>query len=239
MSFSNLEYLYQHLPGRVRRDDADLFLKRFLQFFGLTLDEWDELYENFYQQINPETASEPFINFWLWALFGWSWFPKWFTLARKRQLYADFAQHLARRGTPPGVEGFLRAFSIHARHYREPEYWGQFVWGEGGYTITEALGNVVQVSRLTDEVNKDVRGMSWGEMVWGEGYFRETEATLTRKEIEDLIRFEWPNAQQMMIAYQVRRDVAGVEAWDSDEPILNEEIVPDENSGAITGTGVN
>ena len=72
-------------------------------------------------------------------------------------------------------------------------------------------------------------------MVWGEGYLRDTEATLTRKEIEDLIRFEWPNAQQMMVVYQVRRNVAGVEAWDSDEPILNEDFVPDENSGPITG----
>src|SRR5215813_10770390 len=130
MSFSNLDYLYQHLPARVRRDDADLFLKRFLQFFCETLDEWDQTYENFYQEINPQTASEPFVNWWLWALFGWSWFPKWFTLARKRQLYADFAQHLARRGTPKGIEGFLRAFSVYARHYRAPEYWGQFVWGE-------------------------------------------------------------------------------------------------------------
>jgi phage tail-like protein len=235
MSFSNLDYLYQHLPARVRRDDADLFLKRFLRFFGETLDSWDLLFEFFFQQINPETASEPFINFWLWALFGWSWFPKWFTLARKRQLYADFAQHLARRGTNLGIEGFLKAFSIFSRVYNRPQYWGDFVWGEGDYTITDALGIAVQVSHLADEVNKDVQGNAWGEFAWGEGYFRDTEATLTRKEIEDLLRFEWPNGQRMMVGYQVRRNVAGVQAWESDEPILNEEIVPDENSGAITG----
>jgi phage tail-like protein len=235
MSFSNLDYLYQHFPARVRRDDADFFVKRFLQFFGDTLDGWDQVYETFYREINPETATEPWIDHWLWALFGWSWYPRWFTLARKRQLYADWTTHLARRGTPAGTEGLLRAFSVYARHYRAPEYWGEFVWGEAGWAITEPLGNVVQVSHLADEVNSDVRAMTWNEMVWGEGYFRETEATLTTKEIENLIRYGWPNGQQMNVAYQVRRNVAGPEAWDSDQPILNEDIVPDENSGPITG----
>lgn len=28
MPFSNLDYLYNHLPGRVRRDDDDVFLYR-------------------------------------------------------------------------------------------------------------------------------------------------------------------------------------------------------------------
>lgn len=235
MSFSNLDYLYQHLPARVRRDDENFFLKRFLQYFCFTLDWWDVTYETFYLLINPQTAPESFINFWLWALFGWSWYPKWFTLARKRQLYADFTQHLARRGTKHGIEGFLKAFSIYSRVSNRPQYWGEFVWGEGGYTITDALGLVVQVSHLTDEVNKDVRQASWGEFAWGEGIFREVEQTLTRKEIEDLIRFEWPQGNRVMVEYQVRRNVAGVEAWDSDELILNEEIVPDENSGPITG----
>jgi len=236
MPFSNQDYLYLHLPARVRRDDEDLFVKRFCQVFGLTLDEWDALYENFYQQINPQTASEGFINFWLWALFGWSWFPRWFTLARKRQLYADFTRHLARRGTKLGIETFLKAFSIYARVSNGPQYWGEFVWGQGGYTITDALGIVVQVSHLADEVNKDVQAMAtWGDFAWGEGCLRETEATLTRREIEDLVRFEWPNSHRVMVGYTVRRNVAGIEAWDSDEPIFNEDIVPDENSGAITG----
>ncbi|MGA9774018.1 MAG: phage tail protein [Blastocatellia bacterium] len=235
MPFSNLDYLYQHLPARVRRDDDGLFLKRFCQVFGITLDEWDVVYETFYQKIAPETAPEEFINFWLWALFGWSWYPKWFTLARKRQLYADFAQHLARRGTKRGIEEFLKAFSIYARVSNRPQYWGEFVWGEGGYTITDALGVVVQISHLADEVNKDVQSASWGEFAWGESNFRDVEPTLTRKEIEDLIRFEWPLSHRVMVDYQVRRNVAGVDAWESDEPIFNEDIVPDETSGTITG----
>lgn len=235
MALNNLNYLYQNLPARVRRDDDGLFLKRLCQVFGITLDEWDQVYETFYQKINPETAPEEFIDFWLWALFGWSWYPKWFTLARKRQLYADFARHLARRGTKLGIEEFLKAFSVHVRVSNRPQFWGEFVWGEGGYAITDALGVVVQVSHLADEVNKDVRAGSWGEFAWGESDFRDVEQTLTRKEIEDLIRFGWPQGHRVMIDYQVRRNVAGVEAWESDEPILNEDIVPDENSGAITG----
>ncbi len=34
MSFSNTNYLYTHLPARFRREDKDLFLKRYLQWFG-------------------------------------------------------------------------------------------------------------------------------------------------------------------------------------------------------------
>ena len=239
MPFRTLDYLYEHLPARVRRDDADLFVKHFLQFFGETLDDWDEVYETFYQKINPQTAPENFIDFWLWALFGWSWVPEWFTLARKRQLYADFTTHLARRGSRRGIEEFLKAFSIYTRVYNRPQYWGEFVWGEGGWTITNALGVVVQISHLADEVNPDLhsntQSSGWGEYVWGEGYIAETRATLTTREIEDLIRFEWPNGQCVMVEYQVRRNVAGVEAWDSDEPIFNEDIVPGENSGAMLG----
>lgn len=239
MSFSNLDYLYQHLPSRVRRDDADLFLKRFSQFFGESLDGWDHIYETFYQQIAPETASEEFINFWLWALFGWSWFPEWFTLSRKRQLYTDFTTHLARRGTARGINEFLRAFSIYVRVYNRPQYWGEFVWGEDAWTITDALGVVVQVSHLADEVNPDlhdnIQSSGWGEFTWGEAYFAETKMTLTAREIEDLIRFQWPNGQRIMVEYKTRWNVAGVEAWESDEPIFNEDVVLDENSGPILG----
>jgi hypothetical protein len=244
MPFSNHDYLYQHLPARVRRDDDGLFLKRFLQFFGATLDEWDAVYENFYASIDPATASEEFIKWWLWALFGWSWYPTWFDftqresaggflllesgeeltteeggpiteeptlpLSQGRQFYADFATHLARRGTKRGIEEFLKAFSIYARVSNRPQYWGEFVWGEAGYTMTGPLLVIVQVSHLRDEVNKDVRGMAFGEFVWGEGdHYKAVEPTLTRREIENLIRFEWPNGQRVMVEYQIRNNVAG------------------------------
>ena len=62
MSFSNLEYLYEHLPARFRRDDDDLFLKRFLSFFGEQLDKFDGDLDHLYQSIAPATASEEFID---------------------------------------------------------------------------------------------------------------------------------------------------------------------------------
>jgi hypothetical protein len=77
--------------------------------------------------------------------------------------------------------------------------------------------------------------MAWGEFVWGEGYIRDVEQTLTRREIEDLIRFEWPNGQRVMVAYQVRRNVSGPYAWDSDQLIFNEDVVPAENSDPVIG----
>jgi len=165
-------------------------------------------------------------------LFGWSWFPEWFSLERKRHLYAEFATHLGRRGTWSGMEAWLREFSIHARVYARPLYWGEFVFGEA-WSITAPLGIVVQVSHITDEVNSDVSAMTWNEMVWGEGYLRETRPTLTKREVEDLIRFAWPNGQRLMIEYVNRRNVAGPSAWESDQTVFNEDIVRDENSGAI------
>ena len=235
MPFSNLDYLYNHLPGRVRRDDDDVFLYRFLQFLGTNLDTWDAMLDNFYQSIFPGTASEEFVAWWLWALFGWSWFPSWYSLGRKRALYANFTYHLARRGTPVGIELFLREFSVVGRVWARPLYWGEFVWGESAWVVTAPLAVVVQVLGVLDEVNFDVRGMAWGEMVWGEGYLREVSPTLTNREIEDLLRFEWPNGHRMTIEYKALPSVSGMEAWDNDDPVLNEGAVPDELGGAVIG----
>lgn len=228
--FSHLEYLYQHLPARFRREDRirAFILKRFLSYFTEQMDGWDSLHEEFHKQINPQTADEIFVEFWLWTFFRWSWFPEWFTLQRKRELYALFATHLARRGTAIGIEEFLRAFSIHARVYNRPAYWGEFVWGEGDWTITEPLGLVVQIDHLTDEVNFDIAGNGWGEFVWGESHFQNTKPTLTRQEIEDLLRFQWPNSQTIMIEYARHRTVSGPFIWDSNEPFFNDDFVLEE-----------
>ena len=77
------------------------------------------------------------------------------------------------------------------------------------WTITDALGLVVQIDRLADEVNLDLNGQGFGEWVWGEGYFADTLPTLTRREIEDLCRFEWPEGQRMMIDYRILRNIPG------------------------------
>jgi len=233
-NFSNLEYLYNHLPGRVRRDDDGLFLKRYLTFFGVTLDQWDAILDNFYTLIAAATTTGEFAQWWLWSLFGWSWFPSWYTLARQRSLYGNFTYHLARRGTAIGIETFLKEFSINARAFVRPQYFGDFVWGEGGWTITDALGVAVQVYSLNDEVNLDIGTSGFGELVWGEGLYRETTATLTTREIEDLLRWEWPNGQRLMVEYAVFEPVSGPEAWDSQEPVLDETVVPNEVSGIVT-----
>lgn len=38
-----------------------------------------------------------------------------------------------------------------------------------------------------------------------------------------------------MVEYKVRPGVSGPEAWDSDQLIFNEEVVPDEDSGPVIG----
>jgi phage tail-like protein len=233
MAIGNLDYLYNHLPARYRRDDEGLLLKRFLTFAGEQLDRWDNDLDTFFEKINPDTATEEFIDWWLWALFGWAWFPEWYSLERKRALFADFTTHLARRGTPRGIEEWLKAFSIFSRVYARPLYWGEFYFGEEGWTITDALGVVAQVWHLADEVNHDTQGQAWGSFGWGEGYFRDVRPTLTQREIEDLLRYVWPQGQRVMIDYVRPRTVSGPYAWDATEPILIEDVVPDENSGPV------
>jgi len=199
MSFSNLEYLYAHLPARMRRDDADFFLWRFLHWFGEQVDAWDEQLDTFYQQLAPETATEEFIEWWLWSLFGWAWFPSWYTLEQKRNFYAHVALHYARRGTRRGIEEFLRAFGIHARVFNKPSCWGELAWGDTGWVLPEPLGLVVQITRVDDLVNFDVQ--CWGEAVCGESPVTTSTRVLTLREIESLLRFQWPNGQELMIHY--------------------------------------
>lgn len=199
MPETNLEYLYNHLPARMRRDDEGLFLKRFLSFFGAELDKFDQTYDALHERVNPDTATEEFINWWLWALFGWGWFPSWFTLARKRQLYRDIARHYARRGTARGIEEFLRAFGVRARVFARPQYWGEFVWGEDAWTMTGPLGLVVRIYPQQAALPADQT--YWGEFVWGEGALATPSQLLTleRSDIERLLRFQQPLGQTIMI----------------------------------------
>lgn len=200
MSFSNLEYLYQNLPARYRREDNDLFLKRFLQFFGDTLDGWDDKYGTFFENINPDTAPADWIEFWLEALFGWSWFPWWFTITEKRRLYGNFAQHLARRGTRRGIELWLLDFGIVAKVHTRALPYGEFVWGESSFVITQPLRLVIEVLFLQSS-SQDLHAI--GEGAWGEAYYVEPKPLLTEREILDLIRFAQPHAQEIVVTYRV------------------------------------
>lgn len=207
MAFRNQDYLYNHLPAVYRANDGDGKLYRFLQAPCDELDRLDFIYYGFYQRIQPNSAPDEWVTWWLWALFGWSWYPAWFTLQRKQQLYANFARHLARRGTAVGIEKWLAEFSVIARVWARNEYWGEAVYGENGWTV-DPLGFVVQVECLKEEVNgPDIQ--VWGEQVWGEGILRDTQPTLTYREIEDLVRYEWPSGQSVYVDYYTPPNVNG------------------------------
>lgn len=196
--FSNTEYLYQHLPSRFRREDKDLFLKRFLQFFGETLDDYDDTYDTFFENISPETADETWIDFWLENLFGWSWFPAWFTAAEKRNLYANFARHLARRGTRRGIELWLLDFGIVARVHTRPLAWGEFVWNETHFAISEPLNLIVEILFIkSPQADLHV----WGEGAFGEFFYTDATPLFTDKEILDLLRFVQPHAQEIIVIW--------------------------------------
>ena len=194
--FSNTNYLYQHLPSRFRRDDKDLFLKRYLQFFGETLDDYDAKFDAFFGSIEAGTASESFIEFWLENLFGWSWFPSWFTASDKRTLYGNFAKHLARRGTRRGIELWLADFRIHARAFTRPEFTGEWVWGEADYFVATPLLILVEVLYAEMEHKTEISVV--GEAVRGEGFYVDNAPLFSQSEFTSLLRFVQPHAQEVL-----------------------------------------
>ncbi|MGH9944916.1 MAG: phage tail protein, partial [Pyrinomonadaceae bacterium] len=198
--FSNLDYLYAHLPEFYRSVDAEnggLFLRRFLGWFGGELDRFDATVDNFHRMVAPETATEEFIDYFLWALFGWGWFPVWFTLAQKRQFYADVAEHYARRGTRAGIEGILDAFGLRSRVITRPLFWGEAVWGEDDWTTTGPLGIVVQIFPQAAALPEDFT--FWGEFLFGESHVATPSLTLERADYEGLLRFSQPIGQYIVI----------------------------------------
>lgn len=202
MSFSNALYLYNHLPSRFRRDDTNLFLSRFLQWFGDQMDAWDGDLDNFYQSINAGTASQEFIEWWLWSLFGWGWFAPWMSLAQLRSLYGGMATSIAGRGTPAGIEAFLRGLGIEAYVDAGPQIWGDFTWGEEGYTITAPLGLVVHIPTVLPAVNQG--SSEWGDCALGEDPYGTAVQNISLDDVDDLIRWEWPLAQIVFVSQDLR-----------------------------------
>lgn len=199
MSFENTTYLYDHLPARFRREDDGLFLKRFLSFFGLTLDEWDAAFDAFYGSITSATAAMQWVEFWLLQLFGWSWFPWWFTLLEKRRLFGNFARHLARRGTRRGIELWLADFGIIARVHTRTPPWSEFVWGETTFAITEPLHLIVEIL-FVQSAEMDLN--AWGEGAFGEFYYTRPRPLFTDREIIDLVRYVQPHSQEITLVWR-------------------------------------
>lgn len=199
--FSNTAYFYNNLPGRFGRSDAarDFFLKRFLTPVGDEMDGFDNLLDTFFQKIAPETASEEFINWWLWSLFGWGWFPGWFTLAKKRAFYADLTEHYARRGTKQGIEKFLLAFGVRARVIDSPQVCGEMTLDDDPTIIYGPLGVVVQIFPQIDSLLVDEPEL--GEWTFGEDHLIEPGQNIQTADIEALLRFQTPLGQVVMIEF--------------------------------------
>lgn len=218
MSSKNLEYLYEHLPSRFRREDKDLFLKRYLQWFGETLDGYDDVFDSFFENINPGEASETWVEFWLENLFGWSWFPAWFTLADKRRLYGNFAGHLARRGTARGIELWLADFRISTRVNARPAFVGDWIYGEPIIVVGEPLVIIVAVESAVIEASTEMQ--TTGEAAWGEGFYIDNAPLFTSSEFNALLRYVQPQAQEIIIIERSRAAGATVSDeyyWESIE----------------------
>jgi phage tail-like protein len=201
MSFSNLEYLYEHLPARFRRDDEGLFLKRFLSTFCAELDACDQLFDTFHAQINPDTAPANFIDFWLWALFGWAWFPEWFTLAQRRSFFRNIATHYARRGTARGVIAFLLEFGIRSRVVTRPTFYDEWTPDDGGWLIDGPLVVVIQIFPGSAGIAQEQT--FYGEWTLGEDAVAEPGNVPTRPDVDQLLRFQQPLAQHFIIEEKV------------------------------------
>lgn len=204
MTISNLAYLYDHLPARMRRDDAleaggSLFLKRFLSVLGEELDGFDLQLDSFFEKLAPETAPIEFIDWWLYAFFGWGWFPTWFTVTQRRAFYAAIAQHYAERGTLRGIKNFLAAFGLRVIVEAGQQFYSETFYGENQWNVTGPLGFVVRLFPLAPAVNEDLE--FYNEAFYSEAYPATPSQSIQRADIDQLLRFQWPLAQWIYIEH--------------------------------------
>jgi phage tail-like protein len=183
-------------------DEAQGFiLKRFISAFCAELDNYDQLFDTFFQNINPDTASEHFIEFWLWSLFGWGWFPDWFTLPRKRAFYRDIAKHYARRGTARGITEFLAVFGIHSRVIVQPQYWGEMTLGEAAWTMDGPLAIIVQIFPKREGVAEEAS--YFGEWTLGEDVIAQPAFVIEKPDVDALLRFQQPAGHFIIIEEKI------------------------------------
>ena len=198
---NNLDFLYQHLPARYRSGDEGqgLLLWRFLQWPCEQLDGFDLQLDTFHEKINPDTAPMEFVEFWLWALFGWSYFPVWLSDAQRRALYRDMPRLYARRGTPRGISELLAHFGVKAHVINRTTFWGEEVWGEGGWMIGGPGTMVVQVFPQTTATPQELA--YWGDSYWGDFYYTPPGNNLQQADVEELLSWCQPLATTIIIDY--------------------------------------
>jgi len=181
----------------MQREDEGLFLKRFLSFFGMTLDGFDEQLDTFYQKIDPATARQKFNDWWLYALFGWAWFPTWFTDTQRRAFYAAITRHYAKRGTAIGIREFLSAFGLRVIVETEPLFWGEVTWEEEIWSVMGPLGIMIRLSPEAPAVDEDLE--FWLEATYGEAFGASPSQSIQRADLDELLRFCWPLGNIIMI----------------------------------------
>jgi hypothetical protein len=223
MAFSNTDYLYQHLPARMRRDDTSAFLKRYISWIGNELDGVDQKYDQFYLQINPGTATSDFIDWWLYALFGWGWFPTWFTLDERRAFYAHMTQHLARRGTAIGIQKFLADFGVGCVVEKGPAFYGDTFWGDRGWLFSGPNVMVVRLFPQLPAVPADASFFS--ETAYGDEFYGPPGQNIGTVDVDALLRWEWPEGCFIFIeslpigGLQQSRNVDLLTQWNMSLPV--------------------
>jgi phage tail-like protein len=206
MSFlGNLEYLWSLLPEWMRRQDEEQtppdFLKRFVSFFAKEMDDADRVVDELHQLVAPATASEAFLNWWLWAFFGWAWFPVWMTLDQKRAFYSSIATHYARRGTARGIVEFLAAFGIRSRVINQPIFYDEFTTDEDEWCVETPLVFIVQIFPQMGGLDEDLS--FYGEYTTEENHIADPALVPTRPDIDALLRFQQPAGHIIIIEEKI------------------------------------
>ncbi|HEX8747371.1 MAG TPA: phage tail protein [Pyrinomonadaceae bacterium] len=194
---NNLEFFYSNLPEHFLAADEFLFLKRFMSPFCQELDEYDRVFSEFHRNINPDTATEEFLDYFLFSFFGWGWFPAWFTLERKRSFYRNVATHYARRGTARGLREFLAEFGVKARVINRPQFYEDVTLDQEEWTVDGPLYIFVQIFPRVEGVPENLSYFE--DFTLDQDIAIDPQLQITRLDIDELLRFQQPLGQHIIV----------------------------------------
>lgn len=203
MSLNNLNWLWDHLPAHVRDggEGGNHLLRRFLSGIGAELDAVDAAYDSFHLRLAPDTAPAEFVEFWLWSLYGWGWFPDWFTLAQRRSFYGNVARHYARRGTARGIVEFLLEFGIRSRVITEPLFYEDWALEDEEWLVEGPLVIIVQIFNGSAGVAQEQT--YYEDWALEEDALDDDPVVPTRADIDQLLDFQQPVGQLMVIEEKI------------------------------------